>query len=125
MRAGGLAFHVRLLLYADYGSLLALRLMPFLNKIDTILDKYIMSFGILSLLCGFYSLAVFEEVLSLLHKSAYTSISGSGLYKWLIIIFLSVSFYILFLNLAIPKYKKLLNAVKAYKDGITSQLKKM
>src|SRR6187399_1374648 len=33
-------FHVRLLVYADYPALLALRLMPFLQKVETILDKY-------------------------------------------------------------------------------------
>jgi hypothetical protein len=39
-------------------------------------------------------------------------------YKWLIIIFLSVSFYILFLHTIIPKYKKMLTAVRKYKEGI-------
>jgi hypothetical protein len=117
-------FHTRLLLFADYRSLLALRLIPFLNKIETVLDKYILSFGVMSMLAGFYLLAIFEKVLSLLHSGAYAAVSESGFYKWLIIIFLSVSFYILFLNLVIPKYKKVLTAVRAYKDGIVSKLPK-
>lgn len=111
-------FHTRLLLFADYKSILALRLVPFLSRIETILEKYIYSFGSLSLLAGLYLLALIEKTLSLLHSSAYASISGSVFYKWLIIIFLSVSIYILFLNTIIPKYKKLLAAVKTYKDAI-------
>ena len=117
-------FHIRLLLFADYKSLLALRLIPFLNKIETVLDKFILSFGVLSMLGGFYLLAILEKALSYIHSGAYASISGSGFYKWLIIIFLSVSFYILFLNLTIPKYKKLLTAVRTYKEGLISKMQK-
>jgi hypothetical protein len=118
-------FHVRLLLYADYKSILALRLIPFLGKIETVLEKYIYSFGILSLLGGLYLLAILEKGLSLLqNNNAYTYLSGSFFYKWLIIVFLSVSFYILFLNVSIPRYKKLLAAVKTYKDGILADAQK-
>jgi hypothetical protein len=117
-------FHTRLLLFADYPALLALRLMPFLQKVETILDKYILSFGVVSILCGFYSLAVLEKILSWSKPGALLSMNNSGIYKWLIIIFLSVSFYILFLHMIIPKYKKLLAAVRKYKNGITSRPQK-
>src|SRR5215472_253705 len=36
-----LYFHIRLLLFADYPTLLALPLINFLNKLENILDKYI------------------------------------------------------------------------------------
>ena len=111
-------FHIRLLLYADYPSLLALRLMPFLQKVETILDKYILSFGVLSILLGFYTLAMLEKVLAWFGAGSVLSSHDSSIYKWLIIIFLSVSFYILFLHTIIPKYKKLLTAVRKYKDGM-------
>lgn len=117
-------FHVRLLLFADYPSLLSLRLIPFLGKLETILDKYILSFGVISLLAGFYLLELFEKLLSLLNSAAYTGISENGFYKWLIIIFLSISFYILFLHSVIPKYKKLLTTVRTYREEIGSKLQK-
>ena len=110
-------FHVRLLLYADYPALLGLRLMPFLHKIETIMDKYIFSFGILSILSGFYTLTLFGKVFYF-SRGGSSPLLDNGIYKWLIIIFLSVSFYILFLHTLIPKYKKLLAAVRKYKMGI-------
>ena len=111
-------FHTRLLFFADYPALLALRLMPFLQKIETILDKYIFSFGVLSILSGFYSLTLLDKILFWLNSGAYPSIHENGIYKWLIIIFLSVNFYILFLHTVIPRYKRLLAAVRKYKEGI-------
>ena len=117
-------FHVRLLLFADYQSLLSLKLIPFLGKLETILDKYILSFGIISILAGFYLLAAFEKTLSLLNSAAYAGISENGFYKWLIIIFLSISMYILFLHSMIPKYKKLLATVRTYREEIGAKLQK-
>ncbi|MBN9380172.1 MAG: hypothetical protein J0H74_05375 [Chitinophagaceae bacterium] len=111
-------FHIRLLLYADYSTLLGLRLMPFLQKVETILDKYTLSFGVVSILSGFYTLAILEKVLSWRKAGSLLSSHDSSVYKWLIIIFLSVSFYILFLHTIIPKYKKMLTAVRKYKEGI-------
>jgi hypothetical protein len=113
-----LYFHVRLLLYADYPTLLGLRLMPFLQKIETILDKYIFSFGILSILSGFYTLTLLEKVFHFTGGGPSPSLLYNWIYKWLIVIFLSTSFYILFLHTLIPKYKKLLAAVRKYKTGI-------
>jgi hypothetical protein len=114
-------FHVRLLLFADYPTLLALPLVPFLNKLETVLDKYILSFRIVSVLAGFYLLALVEWLLARLNIGAHDSISQNGFYKWLIITFLSVSFYILLLQSAIPKYRRLLAAVRKYKYGITAR----
>ena len=111
-------FHVRLLFFADYPGLLALRLMPFLHKIETILDKYIFSFGVLSILSGFYTLTLFEKAFYFSRGGPSPSLVDNGIYKWLIIIFLSVSFYILFLHTLIPKYKKMLAAVRKYQAGI-------
>jgi CBS domain containing-hemolysin-like protein len=113
-------FHVRLLLFADYPSLLSLRLMSFLQKLETVLDKYILSFKLISVMAGFYLLSVGEMLLSRLSSSAFESISQNGFYKWLIIIFLSVSFYILLLQSIIPKYRRLLMAVRKYKYGIAA-----
>jgi hypothetical protein len=117
-------FHVRLLLFADYPSLLSLRLVPFLQKLETVLDKYIHSFKVISVMGSFYLLALGEKLLSRLSTKAYESISQNGFYKWLIIIFLAVSFYILLLHSVIPKYRKLLGAVQKYKYGITSRAQK-
>lgn len=111
-------FHTRLLLYADYPTLLGLRLMPFLQKIETILDKYILSFGVVSILSGIYTLTILEKAFSGGKAGALFSAHDSRVYKWLIIIFLSTSFYILFLHTIIPKYKKMLTAVRKYKEGI-------
>jgi len=111
-------FHTRLLFFADYPALLGLQLMPFLQKIETILDKYILSFGVVSILSGFYTLAILEKIFSTGKTGALLSAHDSSVYKWLIIIFLSVNFYILFLHTIIPKYKKMLAAVKKYKEGI-------
>jgi hypothetical protein len=117
-------FHVRLLLFADYPSLLSLRLVPFLQKLETVLDKYIHSFKVISVMAGFYLLALGEKLLSLLNGGAYESFSQNGFYKWLIIIFLAVSFYILLLHALIPKYRKLLDAVRKYKVGIITRAQK-
>jgi len=111
-------FHTRLLLFADYPTLLGLRLMPFLQKVETILDKYILSFGAVSIILGFYTLAILEKVFSTGKIGSFLSANDSSVYKWLIVIFLSVSFYILFLHTIIPKYKKMLTAVRKYKEGI-------
>jgi hypothetical protein len=117
-------FHTRLLLFADYPTLLGLRLMSFLQKIETILDKYILSFGVISIISGFYTLTILEKVLSWRKAGSLLSAHDSSIYKWLIIIFLSVSFYILFLHTIIPKYKKMLTAVRKYKEGIGVRVQK-
>ena len=116
-----LYFHIRLLLYADYPTLLALPLLNFLSKLETILDKYILSFKFMSALAGFYLLAGVELLLSRLSTVAYETLSRNDWYKWLILIFLSVSFDILLLHSVIPRYRRLLTTVKKYRDGIIAK----
>jgi hypothetical protein len=119
-------YHIRLLLFADYSTLASLRLVHFLSRIGTVLDKYINSFRIISLLAGYYLLALFERLLLLCHcHSTFQSINQNAVYSGLIILFLSVSFYILLLNSIIPKYKRLLAAVRSYRDGITDKAQKL
>jgi len=117
-------FHTRLLLFADYPTLLALPLVPFLHKLETVLDKYILSFRIVSVITGFYLLAGLELLLSRLNNGAHDSISQNGFYKWLIIIFLSVTVHILLMRSVIPKYRKLHAAVAKYKYGLTNRSQK-
>jgi hypothetical protein len=119
--AAAFYFHVRLLLFADYPTLLALPLIAFLNKLETILDKYIVSFKFLSALAGFYLLFGVEWLLSRLSAGAYESLSRNDWYKWLILIFLSISFDILLLHTVIPRYRKLISTVKRYRDGINAR----
>lgn len=116
-----LYFHVRLLLFADYPTLLALPLINFLGKLETILDKYILSFKFVSALSGFYLLYGVEQLLSRLSTGAYETLIHNDWYKWLILIFLSISVDILLLHTIIPRYRKLLNTVKKYREGINTK----
>jgi hypothetical protein len=116
-----LYYHARLLFFADYPTLLALPLVNFLAKLESILDKYIVSFKFVSAISGFYVLGLIEWVLSRLSPGAYASISGSDWYKGLILIFLAVSIDILVLHTIIPKQKKLMETVKKYREGILAK----
>lgn len=118
-------FHIRLLLFANYASILSFPLVSFLNRIEAVMDKYIFAFMIASALAGFYLLAAFGKVLSLFNNGAYAAIDQNGFYKWLIIIFLSVSFYIFLLNTVILKYKRILAAVRVYKGGMGVKSQKL
>ncbi len=111
-------FHIRLLFFADYPTLLSLPLVTFLGKLETILDKYILSFKIMSWTAGFYILAAIEYLIYRINTDTYDSLSRNDWYKWLILIFLSVSIDILLLNTLIPRYRKLLITVRKYKEGI-------
>ena len=117
--------HIRLLLFANYASILSFPLVSFLNRIEAVMDKYIFAFMIASALAGFYLLAAFGKVLSLFNNGAYAAIDQNGFYKWLIIIFLSVSFYIFLLNTVILKYKRILAAVRVYKGGMGVKSQKL
>jgi hypothetical protein len=114
-------FHLRLLLFADYPTLLAMPLIPFLSKLEIILDKYIVSFKLLSAVTAFGLLVLFEQLLAAWNPQAYDSFSRNIWYKWLLIIFMAVSLDILLLNKAIPRYRKLLATVRKYKDGIIAK----
>jgi hypothetical protein len=114
-------FHVRLLLFADYPTLLSLPLISFLSKLETVLDKYIISFKFISGLAGFYLLGGIELLLSGWSKGARESLSHNDWYKWLILIFLSVSFDILLMHTIIPRYRKLMSTVHKYKEDIQAK----
>jgi hypothetical protein len=114
-------FHIRLLLFADYPTLLALPLISFLSKLETVLDKYIISFKFISALTGFYLLAGIELLLSRWSRGAQESLSHNDWYKWLILIFISVSVDILLMHTIIPGYRKLLTAVHNYKEDIQAK----
>ncbi len=114
-------FHIRLLLFADYPTLLALPLISFLGKLETILDKYILSFKFISGLAGFYLLSGIELLLERWSKGAEETLSHNDWYKWLILIFISVSVDILLMHTMIPGYRKLLTTVRKYKEGIQAK----
>lgn len=116
-----LYFHIRLLFFADYPTLLSLPLITFLGKLETVLDKYIVSFKFVSGLAGFYVLALIQLLLFRINKGAYETLSHNDWYKWLILIFISVSVDILLLHSIIPKYRKLLAGVRKYKEGIQAK----
>jgi hypothetical protein len=114
-------FHIRLLLFADYPSLLSLPLVPFLGKLEIILDKYIVSFKLLSAVIAFSILMAFEQGMAWYSPSSYESFSRMDWTKWLLFIFLAVSFDILLLHTLIPQYRKLLETIRKYKYGIMSK----
>jgi hypothetical protein len=116
-----LYFHLRLLFFADYPTLLALPLLNFLNKLETILDKFILSFKLVSALAGFYLLFGVEKLLARISAGASETLSRNDWYKWLILIFLAVSVDILLLHTLIPRYRKLMETVRKYKEGIVSK----
>ena len=116
-----LYFHIRLILFADYPTLLALPLIDFLSKLETVLDKYIVSFKLVSAMAGFYILKAIEFLLHQFSKDAYGTLSRNDWYKWLILIFLAVSVDILLLHTLIPRYRKLQATVGRYRDGILTK----
>jgi hypothetical protein len=116
-----LYFHIRLLVFADYPTLLAQPLVDFLSKLETVLDKYIVSFKLVSAMAGFYLLKAIELLLQRFSNDAYATLSHNDWYKWLILIFLAVSFDILLLHTLIPRYRKLQATVGRYRDGILAK----
>lgn len=111
-------YHIRILLFADYPTLLALPLVNFLGKLEIVLDKFMWSFKFISAIAGFYLLFFVEWVLSRLSTGAHESLTHNDWYKGLIVIFLAISVDILLLHTLIPKYRKLLATVKKYREGI-------
>jgi hypothetical protein len=116
--AFSLYFHIRLLLFADYPTLLALPLMNFLGKLEIVLDKFMWSFKFVSAITGFYLMFLVEWGVSRLSAGAYGSLTHNDWYKGLIVIFLAISIDILVLHTFLPKYRKLLATVKKYREGI-------
>jgi hypothetical protein len=111
-------YHTHLLVYAGYPTLASLRLIPFLDRIEKLMEKYMHSFRIISILGGLYLLAVFEKLLSLADGGTADSPGANGLYRWMIMVLFSLSLYIFFLYTGIRKYKRLMMAVRSYKEGI-------
>jgi hypothetical protein len=116
-----LYFHLRILFFADYPTLLALPLVNFLGKLEIILDKYMWSFKFLSAIAGFYLLFILEWGLSRISAGAYESLTHNDWYQGLIVIFLAISIDILLLHTIIPRYRKLLATVKKYREGIMAK----
>ena len=116
-----LYFHIRLILFADYPTLLALPLVNFLAKLETILEKYMVSFRFLSALTGFYGMMFIELLLSRFNPGVYESLSHNDWYKGLIVIFLAVSTDILLLHTLIPRFRRLLATVRKYREGILAK----
>jgi hypothetical protein len=114
-------FHLRLLLFADYPTLLSLPLIPFLDKLDVVLDKYIASFKLISAVSAFSLVVLFEQWVARANPSIYESFSERDWSKWLLLIFLTVTFDILLLHSVIPRYRKLLATVQKYRIGILSK----
>lgn len=114
-------FHLRLLFFANYPTLLSLPLVSFLNKLEIIMDKYIISFKLISSLSAFALLVLFEQFLARFSPALYGSFSRNEWFKWLLLIFLAVTFDILLLHTFIPGYRKLLETVRRYKDGIIAK----
>lgn len=119
--AFSLYYHIRILFFADYPTLLALPLVTFLGKLEIILDKFIWSFKFISAIAGFYLLFLAEAVLARLNAGAYDSLTHNDWYKGLIVLFLAISIDILLLHTFIPKYRKLLATVKKYREGILAK----
>jgi hypothetical protein len=114
-------FHLRLLLFADYPTLLSLPLIPFLDKLEIVLDKYITSFKLICAISAFSLVVLFEQWVARTNPSIYESFSQRDWFKWLLLIFLTVSFDILLLHTVIPRYRKLLATVQKYRVGILSK----
>ena len=113
-------FHFRLILFADYPTLLGLPLIPFLGKVEIILDKYTASFKLLSAIVAFSLLVFFEQWMARTNPSLMDAFLQRDWSKWLLLVFLIISFDILLLHTVIPKYRKLLETVRKYRQGITA-----
>ena len=116
-----LYYHLRLLFFANYPTLLALPLVNFLAKLETILDKYILSFKFVSAISAFYILTGIQWALSRISPGVSASISGSDWYKGLILIVLALSVDFLIFQTIVPKQRKLMETVKRYREGILAR----
>ena len=116
-----LFYHLRLLFFANYPTLLALPLVNFLAKLETILDKYILSFRFVSAISGFYILSGIQWALSRFSPGVYASISGSDWYKGLILIVFALLVDFLIFQTIVPKQRKLMETIKKYREGILAK----
>ncbi len=116
-------YHIKLLSFAGYNKLVSLSLIAFLDKIERTFKMYIHSFKLTSLLAGFYLQAFIEWIVRICNANAHELIWHNDLYRVIFIAFLSVSVYILCLRFRINKYKKLMAAVKLYREGFPGEIK--
>ncbi|HET6254755.1 MAG TPA: hypothetical protein VFE32_11805 [Puia sp.] len=115
-----LFFHLRLLLFADYPTLLGLPLVPFLGKLEIILDKYIASFKLVSAILAFTVLVFFEQWMNRANPALFDTFLQRDWSKWLLLVFLIISFDILLIHTFIPRYRKLVETVRKYRHGIVA-----
>ena len=115
-----LFFHIRLILFADYPTLLGLPLVPFLGKLEIILDKYIVSFKLVSAIIAFSLLVFFEQWMARANPALFDSFLQRDWSKWLLLFFMMISFDILLMNTVIPRYRKLVETVRKYRHGIVN-----
>lgn len=113
-------FHLRLLLFADYPTLLGLPLVPFLGKLEIILDKYIVSFKLISAIVAFTLLVVFEQWMARANPALFDTFLQRDWSKWLLLAFLILSFDILLMHTVIPRYRRLVGTVRKYRQGISA-----
>jgi len=115
-----LFFHIRLILFADYPTLLSLPLVPFLGKLEIILDKYIVSFKLVSAIIAFSLLVFFEQWMARANPALFDTFLQRDWSKWLLLFFMMISFDILLMNTVIPRYRKLVETVRKYRHGIVN-----
>jgi hypothetical protein len=111
-------FHLRLVLFADYPTLLGLPLVPFLGKLEIILDKYIVSFKLISAIIAFTLLVFFEQWMARANPALFQIFLQRDWSKWLLLAFLTISIDILLMHTVIPRYRKLVETVRKYRHGI-------
>lgn len=116
-----LYFHIRLLLYADYPTLLSLPLIPFLGKLEIVLDKYVYSFKLMSAITAFSLLILFEQWMARSNPPVFDAFLARDWSKWLLLAFLTISFDILFMHSIIPRYRRLLETVRRYRRSIMAK----
>ncbi|HUB59510.1 MAG TPA: hypothetical protein VL978_02345 [Puia sp.] len=113
-------FHLRLVLFADYPTLLGLPLIPFLGKLEIILDKYIASFKLVTAIVAFSLLIAFEQWMTRANPVLFDAFLQRDWSKWLLLAFLIISFDILLLHTVTPRYRKLVETVRKYRQGISA-----
>jgi hypothetical protein len=111
-------FHVRLILFADYPTLLGLPLVPFLGKLEIILDKFIASYKLFSAIAAFTLVAGFEQWMARSNPGLFAVFLQRDWTKWLLLVFLTISLDILLMHTVIPRYRKLAETVRKYRQGI-------
>ena len=111
-------FHLRLTLFADYPTLLGLPLVPFLGKLEIILDKFISSYKLVSAITAFSLVIIFEQWMARSKPTLFAAFLQRDWSKWLLLVFLTISFDILLMHTVIPRYRKLVETVRKYRQGI-------